>query len=267
MSVEMSLLIITGIIGTLIALLPGFIILVFIARKTENMWLGAFLGAWFWFVAYLARTPLLLVIELIIPLVAPELLLLYAVFALFAASLLAGVFEEGIRYLFLRWQPKFVANLKHALTFGLGWGLGEAIIIYALDVLTISFFYPVLIDMGIPLPPAHILSINIMIGALERNLAILFHVTATVFIALAVWHRKPLYVGLAILAHFLFNFIPISLFRLVLPYFMDYTTAIIVLYGLFTAFALLYVLLADYLLQRKGKPTLEPEPQSEPLNT
>jgi uncharacterized membrane protein YhfC len=253
----MSFLIITGVVGTLIALLPGFIIFVFIARKTETMWLGAILGGVFWFAALLARTPLLLIIDVVALLIPPTALLLYVAFALFFASLMAGLFEEGFRFLFLRWQPKFVETFKHALTFGLGWGLGEAIMVYALDVLAIAFYYPLLIDLGITLPPEPILMLNIMFGAVERNLAILFHVAATTFVAIAVWHHKPLYVWLAITAHLLFNFIPISLYRFVFLYIMDSYTAAIVLYGLFTAIALLYVLLADYLLKREGTPTPE----------
>ncbi|MDO8055268.1 MAG: YhfC family glutamic-type intramembrane protease, partial [Candidatus Hermodarchaeota archaeon] len=224
----MSFLIITAIAGTLIALLPGLIIFIFIARKTETMWLGAILGGIFWLAALLARTPLLLIIDIVAPIIPPTALLLYVAFALFFASLLAGLFEEGFRFLFLRWQPKFIETVKHALTFGLGWGLGEAIMVYALDVLTIAFFYPLLIDLGIILPPEPILMLNIMFGAVERNIAIVFHVTATIFVAIAVWHRKPIYLGFAIAAHFLFNFVPISLYRFVLLYIMDSITAAIV---------------------------------------
>lgn len=263
----MSLLIITAIAGTLIALLPGIIIFVFIARKTETMWLGAILGGIFWLAALLARTPLLLIIELAAPLIPPVTLLLYVAIALFIASLLAGLFEEGFRFLFLRWQPKFIETFKHALTFGLGWGVGEAIMVYALDVLAIAFFYPLLIDLGITLPPEPVLMINIMFGALERNLAILFHVTATIFVAIAVWHRKPLYLGFAITAHFLFNFVPISLYRFVLLYIVDSLTAAIILYGLFTIFALLFVFLVDYFLTREGSPNKMAELVPESMNT
>ncbi|MFX0168256.1 MAG: YhfC family glutamic-type intramembrane protease [Candidatus Hodarchaeota archaeon] len=250
----MSLLIISGIVGSIIALLPGIVLLVYIARKNQTMWFGALLGGIFWLAALLARTPIQLVVELSGLLIPPETALLYLALVLFIASLMAGLFEEGFRFLFLRWQPKFIETTKHALSFGLGWGLGEAIIIYVLDVLTIVFFYPLLIDLGLSLPPEPILILNIMLGALERNLAIIFHVTATVFVALAVWHRKPLFVGLAITAHFLFNFVPISLYRFVFLLFLETFTAVIAIYGLFTIFALLYVYLADYLLQREGSP-------------
>jgi uncharacterized membrane protein YhfC len=263
----MSFLFLTAIVGTLIALLPGFLIFVFIARKTETMWLGAILGGVFWLAALLARTPLLMIIGILAPIITPTALLLYVAFALFFASLMAGLFEEGFRFLFLRWQPKFIETVKHALTFGLGWGLGEAIMVYALDVLAVAFFYPMLIDLGIVLPPEPILILNILFGAVERNIAIIFHATATIFVAVAVWHRKPLYLGFAIVAHFLFNFVPISLYRFVLLYIMDSFTAAIVLYGLFTVFALLFVFLADYFLTREGSPDKRSDTSPEPLNT
>lgn len=251
-----------AVVGTLIAILPAFLIFLYIARFKGSMWLSALLGGIFWFVALLARTPILLALEFWGLTISPAFYAVYIAIVIFLASLLAGLFEEGIKYGFLYRAPKFIETVKHALCFGLGWGLSEAILIYAVDVLTIGFLYDWLITI-IPLPPESVLFFNFMLGAFERNSAILFHVSATIFVALAVWHRRFLFAGLAILAHFLSNYIPITLLQYVLYPLLDPIIAVIVVECLIALFAILFAVLAYYLLKREGGPP-KLEPESEP---
>ncbi|MHA2313993.1 MAG: YhfC family glutamic-type intramembrane protease [Candidatus Hermodarchaeia archaeon] len=252
-----------AVVGTLIAILPAFLIFLYIARFKGSMWLSALLGGIFWFVAYLARTPLLLVLDFWGFTIPPAIYAVFVAIAIFLASLMAGLFEEGIKYGFLYKAPKFIETAKHALCFGLGWGLSEAILLYVLNVLAIGFLYDWLITI-IPLAPESVLFFTFILGAIERNSVILFHVSATIFVALAVWHRRFLFAVLAILTHFLFNYIPFMLLQYVLNTLFHPIITAIVVECLFLIFAMFFAILAYYLLKRKGgPPKLEPEPESE----
>ncbi|MFW9831153.1 MAG: YhfC family glutamic-type intramembrane protease [Candidatus Thorarchaeota archaeon] len=243
----MSILIITGIAGTLIAILPAFIIFFYIARFKGRMWLSAVLGGVFWFIALLARTPILAGLELLGIFITSEMLLVYLAIIIFLAALMAGLFEEGIKYLFLKRQPKWIETTQYVLCFGLGWGLGEAFLIYVIDVLAYAFLYPFLSTI-ISLPPEYILAQNFLIGAVERNIAIVFHVSATILIALAVWHKKLKFLWLAIFVHFLFDFIPLIILQFLLyPILGSTLTAVLIVETLFAVYAVIFAVLAFYL--------------------
>ncbi len=250
----MSLLIIAGVAGCLIAILPAFLIFLYIARFKGRFWLSALLGGIFWFIALLARTPILAIIEFVVLIVPLELLLVYTAIVIFTASLLAGLFEEGIKYFFLKRTRRFIETTKHALSFGLGWGLGEAFLIYVLDVLVYAFFYPLLIIFT-PLPPEEILAINFLIGAVERNLAIIFHVSATILVALAIWHGKRMLLWVAIFAHFLFDFVPILLYQFVfIPLLGPTFIPVVLTEALFAVWGIVFAILAFYEWKWLGGP-------------
>jgi uncharacterized membrane protein YhfC len=175
---------------------------------------------------------------------------------------MAGLFEEGIKYGFLRKYPSFIKTLKHALCFGLGWGICEALLIYVLTVLTYGFLYEWLITL-ISLPPESILAYNFILGAFERNIAIVFHVSATILVALAIWHNRFLFAFLAILTHFLFDFIPILIMRFIIFPLFDYFTAGILSECLFAIFANIFLVLAYWLLKREGGSS---ETEAQPLH-
>ncbi len=255
------LLIVAAIAGSLIAGLPAFLVFLYIARLKASMWVSAILGGIFWFVALLARIPILLVFELVGLVISPAFLMAYTAALLLGASLMAGLFEEGIKYVFLKKYPQYIKAMKHALCFGLGWGISEALLLYVFDVLAYGFLYDWLITI-IPLPPESILILNFMIGAIERNIAILFHVSATIIVALAIWHRRFIFAIMAILAHFLFDFIPLMILQFVLYPTLTSFVAVIIVEGLFGAFAIFLIFLAFYLWKREGGPS-EPQPETE----
>ncbi len=246
-------LILAAIAGSLIAILPAFLIFLYIAQFKGSMWVSALLGGIFWFIALLARTPVLLVLEFWGLTIPPSFYAIYAAILIFLGAFMAGLFEEGIKFGFLNKYPQFIKTLKHALCFGLGWGLSEALLIYALSVLAYGFFYELLI-MFVPLPPEPVLILNFIFGAFERNVAILFHVSATILVALAIWHRRYLFAIVAILTHFLFDFIPLILLQFVLYPLLPSIVAVIVVEGLFGVFAIIFVLLAYFLLKRESGP-------------
>lgn len=247
-------LILVAIAGSLIAVLPAFLTFLYIARFKGSMWLSAFIGGLFWFLALLARTPILLVLELWGLTLPPAVYLIYIAIIIFMGAFMAGLFEEGIKYGFLRKFPSFIKTLKHALCFGLGWGLCEALLLYVLTVLAYGFLYEWLITI-ITLPPESYLIFNFLLGAIERNIAIVFHVSATIFVALAIWHGKSLFALVAILAHFLFNFIPIMLLQYVIYLLLGPIIGVIIGECLFAIFAIIFLVLAYWLLKREGGPS------------
>jgi uncharacterized membrane protein YhfC len=256
-------LILAAVAGSLIAILPAFLIFLYIARFKGSMWLSAILGGVFWLLALLARTPILVALEFWGLTITPAFYVVYVTIMIFLGAFMAGLFEEGIKYGFLKKVPRFIDTVKHALSFGLGWGLCEALLLYVLTVLLYGFLYDWLITI-ITLPPEPVLILNFIAGAVERNIAILFHVSATIIVALAVWHHRSLFAWLAILAHFLFDFIPILLLQFVFYPLLPSTIALILVEGLFAGFAILFAVLAYYLLKREGgPPKLEPEPVTE----
>ncbi|MFX1509174.1 MAG: YhfC family glutamic-type intramembrane protease [Promethearchaeota archaeon] len=258
-------LILVAIIGSLIAVLPAFLVFLLIARSKGSMWLSAFIGGLFWFIALLARTPILLVLDLWGLTITPPFYAIYIALMIFLGAFLAGLFEEGIKYGFVRKYPSFIKTVKHALSFGLGWGICEALLLYVLTVLTYGFLYEFLITI-IPLPPESYLVLNFILGAFERNIAIIFHVSATILVALAVWHSRFIFAFLAILVHFLFDYIPLMILQYVLYPVMDPIIAGILTECLFAIFAIIFLVLAYWLLKREGGPPLEPElePETKP---
>jgi uncharacterized membrane protein YhfC len=268
MGFEMSFfLILVAIVGSLIAILPAFLIFLYLARFKGSMWLSAILGGIFWLLALLARTPILLVLDFWGLTITPPLYVIYTITMIFMGAFLAGLFEEGIKYGTLRKFPQWVKTTKHALCFGLGWGLCEALLVYVLTVLAYGVFYDLLIAILPPgsLPPEAVLTFSFMLGAVERNIAILFHVSATIIVALAVWHRQFLYALVAILAHFLFDFIPLMILQFVLYPILDQLIAAIAVECLLAGFAIIFLVLAYWLWKREGSPTeaeIQPAPRT-----
>ncbi|MEM4659722.1 MAG: hypothetical protein QW741_04105 [Sulfolobales archaeon] len=145
--------------SVLISLVPGFVMLARVAGRVSSAWLAAAVGGGGWLLALVLRVPLLVLLQNLTP----------GIIYLVAASVLAGVFEESIRSLVLR-----AAILKSgrggSLALGLGWGLTEALLVYAVPVsLSASVYGYDWVDL---LP-----------GALERNSAILIHLSLTVLLS------------------------------------------------------------------------------------
>jgi len=162
----------------LLGLLPCLAVFAWLGRRVFAFMLG-FAG---WVAALLARLPLLQV-----PLwlygegvaVAP----LYLVYA----SLLAGVFEEGVRFLAV-WKVDFVrSDWRSLLSFGLGWGLVEALLLYALSAWVAVYVFRVGVGFE-----------ELLAGAVERNLAVLIHVSLSFVVFRALARRMWLLVAVAV---------------------------------------------------------------------
>ncbi len=106
---------------TYTSVLPGLVILTVISRSNKNYWLMALIGGAGWLVALIAREPVLLLLK--------SLNLYLRVY--FAASM-ASVFEEITRYLIFKHFISKDIDPYCALSIGLGCGLTEALLLYAI---------------------------------------------------------------------------------------------------------------------------------------
>lgn len=108
-------------------------------------------------------------------------------FYLAYASLLAGVFEEGLRYALMRSIARVRADLRRVLCFGLGWGFLEAVLIYAVSVLITTLL------LG-----RRVTFLELLPGAVERNVAVMLHVALTLVVFRALTVKALLWVAIAI---------------------------------------------------------------------
>jgi uncharacterized membrane protein YhfC len=181
--------------GIAIAIGPFLVMSIYIARGRWSLW-KAFLFGWGgWFIALVIR---IIPVQLPAAFLASELaantalLLLYIAFA----SAMAGLFEEGMRYLFLDQRKQLRASWKGLLSFGLGWGVGEAMIIYVPSIAALPF-------LAEKLPSF----LEILPGAIERNIAILAHIGFTFIVLRSVTGREKgkRFLLLAMFLHFTLN--------------------------------------------------------------
>jgi len=165
-----------------LALGPGFVALAVTSKRDLSLWINALLGGAGWFIALLTRSPLLLLAQGL----GVHARVLYA-------SLMAGLFEEAVRYLVVRSRARVTSDLRSWTSMGLGWGLTEALVVYALQVPLVAAMVDY--DWIVFVP-----------GAVERNIAIVFHLAMTLMISLTVV-KKPLVLLLPTTTslHFLLN--------------------------------------------------------------
>ena len=191
--------------GISIAIGPGIIATLFLYKRNRNVLVPFLFGWGGWFIALLARlvplqVPALFLAEQLAS--STTVMLIYVAYA----SILAGIFEEGFRYLFLDQRKEIRKKTSSLLSFGLGWGVGEAILLYVPAVLALPFFAET--------APSFL---EILPGALERNIAITFHLSATLIIFRALSSKgiaRKKYLLLAVLAHSILNIV--SVYSLVL---------------------------------------------------
>lgn len=146
---------------------------------------------------------------------------LYALYG----GLAAGIFEETGRYLAMKLCMKKSLNKQNAIMYGVGHGGIEAILLAGLACVN-NLVIAVLINSGQAPMLLSVSGVNesvyqqalgqlmavattpswlfYMVG-LERISAIIFHISASYLVYLAVSRKKPLYYLLAILVHFLMD--------------------------------------------------------------
>ncbi|MGD9560118.1 MAG: YhfC family glutamic-type intramembrane protease [Oscillospiraceae bacterium] len=112
----------------------------------------------------------------------------------------AGLFEEGGRYISMRYFMRERQGWNQAVIFGLGHGGVEAMWLLGLNLV-----YGLFADRGslMALPTEALL-----ISFVERVLAVLFHMAISVMVMVVVQKRKPLFLVLVMVIHGVFNFVP-----------------------------------------------------------
>ncbi|MCD6163946.1 MAG: YhfC family intramembrane metalloprotease [Candidatus Odinarchaeota archaeon] len=182
-----------------IALTPILSVFIYKAGFKANLWLVFLLGGTIWFLALIARTPLLLLHSIF-----PSDTIYFAY-----ASILAGVFEESFRYFSMKKWEKFRESKTHILSMGLGWGFLEALIIYVFSIILIAVF----LDLGTPISelPSYTSPFDFFVsglaGAFERWVATLLHVSLTFLVFQAL--KKRTYLYLAITIHTVVDFVAV----------------------------------------------------------
>ncbi len=140
---------------------------------------------------------------------------LYALYG----GLAAGIFEETGRYLAMKLCMKKSLNKQNAIMYGVGHGGIEAILLAGLacvNNLVIAVMIMLLSVSGVNesvyqqalgqlMAVATTPSWLFYMVGLERISAIIFHISASYLVYLAVSRKKPLYYLLAILVHFLMD--------------------------------------------------------------
>jgi uncharacterized membrane protein YhfC len=157
------------------------------------MWLAFILGGAGWLGALLLR---LLPLQLPLVIYGKDFASNLVYFGY--ASLLAGLFEEGIRYICIKKASFAREDHRHVLSFGLGWGLLEAVLIYALSVLVTLVLVPELTFM------------ELLPGAIERNTAVLLHSALSFLVLCALNIRR--FLILAIGLHAVLDMIGVSIY-------------------------------------------------------
>ncbi|MDO5717163.1 MAG: YhfC family glutamic-type intramembrane protease [Tissierellia bacterium] len=140
---------------------------------------------------WLLRTPLLILLKKYGPLGEWE--VFYPLITGFFIALSAGVFEETGRFLFRKYTLQHYDTIACAIFFGLGHGLLEALLLLLPSIQSLD-------------------SNHLPLLLLERILAILYHIGASVLIWKGFWKKKEiLYLFFTILLHGLINFtIPLA---------------------------------------------------------
>lgn len=187
-------------VGVFIALAPAFGLFIFQARWKKTMWLSFAAGAAGWTLA-LIRGPIL---QGLGDAFLRNWIVSFGAFAstyisIAISSISAGVYEEGVRYLLIKKIQLIHRDTSHILSMGLGWGFGEAMLIYTVSVVSAVYL------KGIS-PP----NTSLVLGAFERNIATALHVGLTFMICLAQADIRFLPVAMG--THFLVDFIGVSIF-------------------------------------------------------
>jgi uncharacterized membrane protein YhfC len=163
------------------------------------------------------------------------------------ATLAAGIFEELGRYFSFKWMLKNNREYKDGLSFGLGHGGIEAMLIGVLGAVN-ALILASLINSGVfdhtiaptlPAEQAMLLKEKIqgtsfimyVLGGIERIFAISFHIAMSLLVLLAIRENRFIFVIYAILLHALMDVVP-ALYQAKVVTNIWIAEAVIVLFGI-----------------------------------
>lgn len=175
-----------------VALAPSFGSFAYLAKAERPLWFAFLIGGAGWFGAAALRTPILTGLA---STYGKELVASPAYLALSAS--MAGVFEEGVRYALMKEVESLRRGIKSVVSFGLGWGFVEALLVYGVGLIYAVYWAGQSLTFMEALP-----------GALERNLAVAWHLSFTAVIFRAVSSRR--FVAAAMGLHAIADFAVVS---------------------------------------------------------
>ena len=165
----------------LIALGPGVAYLTYVSKASGKCWMTALMGGSGWFLAFILRTSAF-----------PLLKGLSRDWSILALALLAGFLEESVRYFLLKSRlsrAEGVGEVRKCVeSFGSGWGLTEALIVFGIQTPLITGLRTVSLS-------------NLLAGSIERNTAIILHLTLTFLIGYGIITKNKWFLAEAIFIH------------------------------------------------------------------
>lgn len=207
-------------INILLLIFLPLLLLLFFIKKYKSPLVPFFWGFLTFFISqFLLRIPLLQLTNIDSLITSPFWLLLFLSFT-------AGLFEETIKYIFARTALKHKLSSRSALTFGLGHGYMEIILIVVLPLLSMFIIMLFLSFpntaplLAIDEPTKQLITTNfnsltiplISLSLWERACALMIHISITVIMFKYLnLNKKKLALLLPILLHTTVNFIVILL--------------------------------------------------------
>lgn len=177
-----------------VALIPWLIYFVYYSKLEGDLVKIFVIGGVGWVIAFFARLPILSVSSFYIEPIY------YAVLA----SILAGVFEEACRFIFIKKYAYENATNGKICGFGVGWGLFEVVMIHTLSMTALLMVIMMGIEIpDVEIPPPDTLLIQGLAGSYERLIVVPLHIGLTLLVFKAMENKT--YLFFAIFYHALVN--------------------------------------------------------------
>ncbi|MEX0568154.1 MAG: YhfC family glutamic-type intramembrane protease [Candidatus Njordarchaeota archaeon] len=168
----------------IIAIGPWLVYFIYYSKLHSEFVKIFIMGGVGWYAALMLRLPIILVMSFYFDMLTIGII----------SAICAGIFEETIRYFFAKqFIEKEIINGK-VMSLGVGWGLGEAFLVFALNMIVIAIIVTNKIEIPtLQIPSPEDLFIMGLIGAVERIVATMLHVTLTLFVVRSLKNKKFLY--------------------------------------------------------------------------
>lgn len=196
----------------LVALVGVPLLAVAMVRRLRGRWSTLGWGAVAFVAAQAVRIPLLFAFSLLVP-GSPDTVVVSAVVAVVSS----GLFEEGARWLVLRFAARDARRWRDGVVFGVGHGGAEALILLSLGAVSVVLLLTQGGQLAEALPPeqAEALAAQLttlraepltpLLAVWERVPAVVFHVAASLLVLRAVRDRAPGPLIAAVVLHWAFN--------------------------------------------------------------
>lgn len=196
----------------LVALVGVPLLALVVVRRLEGRWSTLGWGALAFVAAQAVRLPLLFAFSLLVP-AGPGTAVPVAVVAVVSS----GLFEEGARWLVLRFAARNARRWRDGVVFGVGHGGVEALLVLGLGAVSVVLLLTQGAQLAEALPPEQAEALAAQLTTLraapltpllaiwERVPAVVFHVAASLLVLRAVRDRVPGPLIAAVVLHWAVN--------------------------------------------------------------